>query len=348
MDGSKPMNERVTEAKPSAELARRSHGLIDLTEPRLGSAVVFASDDFFAPKERLIDPRPPVFIADKYDDHGKWMDGWESRRKRNAGHDHAIVRLGRPGRIRLIDIDTSHFTGNFPPAASIAACQSTAEHPDDGADWREIVPSMALSGDAHHLVEVADDGICSHLRLDIYPDGGIARLRVFGEVHRDWTGQDPDAVIDLAAMENGGRAIAWADAHYGNPNYIVAPGRGRDMGDGWETRRRREPGNDWIIVALGHPGRIGRAVVDTAHYKGNYPDRCSIQGARVAGGTVESLTTQSMFWPTLLAEQPLSADHEHAFDQEIADIGPVSHVRLNIFPDGGVSRLRLYGTIVGS
>ncbi len=339
------MNERVMEAKPNAELACRTRGLIDLTEPRLGARVVFASDDFFAPKERLIDPRPPVFIADKYDDHGKWMDGWESRRKRSAGHDHAIVRLGRPGRVHLIDIDTSHFTGNYPPAASIAACLCAADEVDDGADWREIVPSMPLTGDSHHLVEVADDGICSHLRLDIYPDGGVARLRVFGEVHRDWSAQDRHAVVDLAAMENGGRALAWADAHYGNPNYILAPGRGKDMGDGWETRRRREPGNDWIIVALGHAGRVGRVIVDTAHYKGNYPDRCSIQGAAVTGGTVGSMTTQSMFWPTLLAEQKLNPDSEHAFEAEVTDIGPVSHVRLNIFPDGGISRLRLFGTI---
>ena len=340
------MSEAGIPAQPSAELARLSRGLVDLTQPRLGTRVVFATDDFFAAKERMIDPGPPVFYPERYDENGKWMDGWESRRKRDPGHDYAVVRLAQPGRIRVVDIDTSHFTGNYPPAASLEACLSEAEQPDEAAGWREIVPSTSLKGDAHHVIEVGDEGVWSHLRLNIYPDGGVARLRVFGEVHRDWAGQDPDQVLDLAAVENGGRALAWSDAHYGDPNFILAPGRGVNMGDGWETRRRREPGNDWIIVALGHPGRIARAVVDTAHYKGNYPDRASIQGALVTAGTIESLTTQSMFWETLLPAQKLAADSEHSFEAELADIGPVSHVRLNIFPDGGVSRLRLFGRIV--
>ena len=339
------MSESGIPGAASEELAALSRGLVDLPQPRLGTRVVFASDDFFAPKERVIDPGPPMFYPGRYDDHGKWMDGWESRRKRGPGYDHAVLRLGHPGRLRVIDIDTSHFTGNYPPAASIDACLSAAEHPGAEAAWREIVPSTSLNGNSHHLLRLEGDDVWSHLRLNIYPDGGVARLRVFGEVHCEWSGQNPEEVIDLAAVENGGRALAWSDAHYGDPNFILAPGRGVNMGDGWETRRRREPGNDWIIVALGHSGRVESLLIDTAHYKGNFPDRCSIQGALVTAGTIDALATQSMFWESLLPEQKMAADAEHEFQAEVADIGPISHVRLNVIPDGGVSRLRLYGKI---
>jgi allantoicase len=314
----------------------------DLAQPRLGGAAIHATDDFFAPKDRLIEPGPAVFIPGKYDDNGKWMDGWESRRRRGPGHDHCTVRLGCPGIIKGVDIDTSHFTGNYPPAASLEACRSER---DPGADaaWVEILPATGLTGNAHHYRAIEDDRIWTHVRLHIYPDGGVARLRVYGQVHREWSDGDKTQIVDLAALENGGRAIACNDRHYGTPQNLLAPGRATFMGDGWETRRRREPGHDWAILALGHRGLIRRIEVDTAHFKGNYPDRCSIQAADVEGGTEESLVTQSMFWPALLAEQKLDMDKVHSFEAEIAKIGPVTHVRLNIIPDGGVSRLRLWG-----
>ncbi|MDF2366110.1 allantoicase [Sneathiella sp.] len=317
---------------------------IDLASSRLGAEVTFATDDFFADKARLIDPAPPVFIADKYDENGKWMDGWESRRKREEGYDHCIIRLGLPGVLHGVDIDTSHFTGNFPPSASIDACLVEGE-PGPDTEWMEILPAVGLKGDSHHLHAIPDSRTWSHLRLNIYPDGGIARLRVYGQVQCNWDKRDPDEMVDLAALVNGGRGIAASDEHYGTPSQILAPGRGINMGDGWETRRRREPGNDWALISLGHPGVISKIDVDTAHFKGNYPDRCSIQAALVAGGTEESLVTQSMFWKTLLPEQKLEMDALHSFEKEVADIGLVSHIRLNIIPDGGISRLRLFGRI---
>ena len=317
---------------------------INLASPRLGTEVISATDDFFADKSRLINPAPPVFIADKYDENGKWMDGWESRRKRGEGHDHCIIRLGLLGIIHGVNIDTSHFTGNFPPSASIDACLIEGD-PDEKTDWTEILPAVALKGDSHHLHAIGDNRNWSHLRLNIYPDGGIARLRVYGEVQCNWEKRDPDELVDLAALVNGGRGFAASDQHYGSPSQILAPGRGINMGDGWETRRRREPGNDWALIALGHPGIISKIEVDTAHFKGNYPDRCSIQGALVAGGTEDSLVTQSMFWKMLLPEQKLEMDAIHPFEKEIIDIGPISHIRLNIIPDGGISRLRLFGRI---
>ncbi|RKP54702.1 allantoicase [Pararobbsia silviterrae] len=319
---------------------------VNLADPRLGAEAIATSDDFFAPMSRMLNPEPAVFIPGKYDDHGKWMDGWESRRKRVAGYDWCIVKLARAGIVKGFDIDTSHFTGNYPPAASIEACRlADGQTPDASTPWTEIVPSRGLQGNSHHYVEVDAPDAFTHLRVNIYPDGGIARLRVYGQPLVDWTHADRSALIDLASMENGAYIVGTNNQHFGLASTLLMPGRGVNMGDGWETRRRREPGNDWCIVALAHPGVIKRVVVDTAHFKGNFPDRCALQAAHVTGGTDSSLITQSMFWPTLLDEQKLQMDHEHTFEAALAALGPVTHVRFNIFPDGGVSRLRLFGQI---
>ena len=316
---------------------------VNLASARLGAAAVSATDEFFAPKDRMLADAPAVFIADKYDDHGKWMDGWETRRRRDGGRDHCIVKLAWPGIIHGLDIDTSHFTGNYPPAASIEACMSEAE-PADDADWVTLQPAMSLAGNSHHFAAVERAGPFNWLRVNMFPDGGIARLRVYGEPWCDWSARDRNAVHELTALENGGRIVAYNNAHYGSPWALLAPGRGADMGDGWETRRRREPGNDWIIVQLGAPGEIERIEVDTAHFKGNFPESCSIQAAMVEDGTDQSVITQSMFWEELLIRSQLGADSIHQFDgNAIAVLGPISHLRLNIFPDGGVSRLRLFG-----
>ena len=204
------------------------HRYIDLAQPRLGAEVIAASDDFFAPKERLISPAEPVFIPDRYDEHGKWMDGWESRRKRVAGHDYCIVRLC-PGVIHGVAIDTSHFTGNYPPHASLDVCTSAAA-PDESTRWRELVPKTRLNGDARHFLEIDDPGIWTHVRLNIYPDGGVARLRVYGVAHFDWSRIEPGEWVDLAAMERGGRALDSNDMHYGHMSNLIAPGPGINMG----------------------------------------------------------------------------------------------------------------------
>jgi allantoicase len=318
---------------------------VNLADPRLGAQALEASDDFFAPKERMLDPEPAVFIPGKYDDHGKWMDGWETRRKRTTGYDWCIVKLARAGVIKGLDIDTSHFTGNYPPAASVEGAYVREGEPSAAPQWVEIVPSTSLNGDSHHYVDVTSGMACTHLRVNIYPDGGIARLRVYGQPQVDWNGASRTELFNLAAMENGAYVVAANNQHYGLASNILMPGRGSNMGDGWETRRRREPGNDWAIIALAQPGIIRKIEVDTAHFKGNYPDRCSIQAARVTGGTDSSLVTQAMFWPVLLGEQKLQMDKQHDFESELAALGPVTHVRLNVIPDGGVSRLRLWGTL---
>ena len=313
------------------------HAWIQLEQPRLGTRVTYATDEFFAAKERLIDAHAPVFIDDKYDDHGKWMDGWESRRKRIPGHDHCVVRLGIPGVVHGVDIDTSHFTGNFPPQASIEACVSEEDVP--AGDWTEILPRTELQGDAHHFLPIDSREVWTHLRLNIYPDGGVARLRVYGEIRPDL--DDTGSSIDLFALENGGRAIACSDEHYGSMHNLNIAGRGINMGDGWETARRRGPGNDWVIVALGTPGEIESVEIDTAHFKGNYPDRVSLEATCAEAGA--SIDNDNEEWQSLLPEQKLEMDKQHEFAAQLNAPGPISHVRMSIYPDGGVSRLRLFG-----
>jgi len=332
---------------PPAQLPEWAARAVDLASPRLGAQALFASDAFFAPLERMLDPAPAVFYPGRYDDNGKWMDGWESRRKRHAGHDWALIRLGVRGTIRGFDVDTSHFTGNYPPAVSIDACVSASDALDalQAASWSEVLPPSALGPNSHHLLESVSREAWTHLRVNIFPDGGIARLRVYGQPVGGLEAAGA-GLVDLLAMTNGGRALSWNDASFGSAvSNLLLPGRGLSMGDGWETRRRREPGTDWCVLELGAPGIVERIEVDTAFFKGNYPDRCSLQAACLGGGSDPSITTQSMFWPLLLPEQPLSMDAVHEFGEQVLALGPISHVRFNIFPDGGVSRLRLWGRV---
>jgi allantoicase len=204
-----------------------------------------------------------------------------------------------------------------------------------------------LEQDNHHLHEIHDTGVYSHVRLNIYPDGGVARLRIYGEPQCDWEKCSENEIFDLAALEYGGRAVACSNQAFGSSMLNLSmPGRGINMRDGWETVRRRIPGNEWVILALGHPGEIKAIELDTAHYKGNYPDRASVQGGLTRGDTVDSLVTQSMFWKELLPEQKLEMDAVHRFENELQEIGPITHVRVNVIPDGGLSRVRIHGHIV--
>ena len=319
-------------------MTHRFHRWIALEHPRLGTRVSFATDEFFAAKERLIDPAPPVFRDGVYDDHGKWMDGWESRRRRTPGHDYCVVRLGVPGIVHGVNVDTRHFTGNYPPEVSIEACVSRDDVPEDG--WETVLARTPIDGDADNLFDIENEQVITHLRLSIFPDGGVARLRIYGEVVADFTGVN--GYVDLLAVENGGRAIACSDEHYGSMHNLNAPGRGINMGDGWETARRRGPGNDWVIVALGAAATIERAEVDTGHFKGNYPDRVSLEAGCFDDDA--AACDAAAEWRTLLPESKLKMDQQHYFES-LQPLGDVTHVRMSIYPDGGVSRLRLFGKV---
>lgn len=321
-------------------------GLVNLADASLGAMVLSVSDEFFAPGERMLNPEAPVFYPQRYDEHGKWMDGWESRRRRGPGHDWAVIRLALPGQLRGVDMDTQFFTGNYPLAASLEACFSPEQEPDARTLWTTVVPATPLQGNSHHWQRINHAGIFTHLRLNLLPDGGMARLRVYGVVHVDSRTLPPDTELELSGLMYGGREVAWNDSHYGTPMNLLKPGRGRDMGDGWETRRRREPGFDWCILRLGLTGTVTRIEIDTAHFKGNYPQRFSLQAALLAEDQpAASIVAQSQFWPVLLDEQPLSADAVHAWIDGVQHLGSVNYLRLNIVPDGGISRLRAWGKV---
>ena len=322
--------------------------LIDLASEKLGGSVLFANDDFFAAKENLIKPAPPVWKEGVYTDDGKWMDGWETRRRRSPRleeeYDWCVIRLGMPGEIKGVVVDTAFFRGNFPSHCSLDACEIS-----DAADltllgdaaWREVLPVSELAGDSRNEFKIDSAGRFTHVRFRIYPDGGVARLRVHGNVIPDWKELIArNSQIDLASAENGGNVIAASDEFFGHRQNLIMPGLSRDMSDGWETRRRRGPGHDWCIIRLGAPGRLERIEIDTSYFRGNYPESFSLEGGISETGTMES--TQ---WRTLLPETKLQPHTRHLFSNEVAELGEISHVRLNIFPDGGVSRVRLFGRI---
>ena len=320
-------------------------GLLDLADRRLGGEALLTSDDFFAGCENLLEPGRGVFKPDLYTERGKWMDGWESRRRRSPGHDWAILRLGVPGVIRGLDIDTNHFLGNHAPYASVEACQApadaTPEQLRDELAWTELLPQSPLLRGSQNLFAVGSDQTWTHLRLSIYPDGGVARFRAYGEARPDWerlaaTGAD----VDLAAAVHGGRAIACSDMFFSPMNNLLLPFPASDMGGGWESRRRRGPGEDWVVIELGTPGVVRQAVVDTAFFKGNFPPRCMLDGLYWPQAPVASLV-HSDAWQPLLEHGALGADRAHTF-RGLAE-RPVTHVRLRIAPCGGVSRLRLLG-----
>lgn len=290
--------------------------LVDLASERLRGAVLSATDDFFAPKENLLKPGPPVFIPGKYVDTGKWMDGWETRRHRAPDHDWCLVRLGAPGIIRGLVVDTAHFTGNFPEKCSVEASA-------DQESWTEILPPSLLRGDAQNLFAIDDPHRYTHLRLHIYPDGGVARLRVHGDVVPETLGD----FIDLAAVENGGSVIEASDMFFGSRHNLISPGRATGMHDGWETRRSRGEHHDWCLIQLGAYGVIKRIEVDTLHFKGNFPESCELE----TEGGVE-----------ILRRTPLSAHSLHVFEKEVM-LAAAGRVRFRIYPDGGVSRLRIWG-----
>ena len=317
---------------------------VNLAEERLGSKVLFATDDFFAEKENLIKSGRGNFIEDKYTERGKWMDGWESRRKRDSGHDYCTVKLGLSGVIRGVDIDTNHFLGNHPPQASLEACCIDGE-PNETTKWTEVLGQSPLDPGSQNLYEVKSDERWTHVRLHIYPDGGVARLRVYGDVSVDFNELKDKSEIDLVAIENGGHAVTCNDMFFSHKDNLIVPGRGVNMGDGWETKRRREPGHDWVVLRLGAPGIVNKILVDTAHFKGNYPDSCMIEGINLAGQEEPDFHKAQLEWKNLLPQTKLSADNEHAFSSEVQSIGPVTHVRMNIYPDGGISRLRLVGEL---
>jgi allantoicase len=331
--------------------------LADLASARVGGRAVATNDDFFAAKANLIKAEAPIFVPGKYTSRGKWMDGWESRRRRTPGHDWCVVALGIRGVLHGVNVSTRFFTGNFPSHCSIDALDATVLKKDalrfsGGSAKRsnrpdpfvEILQKSPLQGDGDNLLAIDDRRPWTHVRLNIFPDGGVARLRAYGEAAIDWTAvARAKRTVDLASILNGGLVLGASDMHFGARDNMIMPGRARNMGDGWETRRRRGPGYDWAVVRLGTTGLVSRVELDTNYFIGNYPERASLEGCLAPGATLDTLA--SARWFELLPETKLRPNFRHIFSNELRPASPLSHVRLNIFPDGGVSRLRIHGTV---
>lgn len=329
-----------------------SDDLPNLASERLGAVALWASDDFFAEKENLLRDRPAEWREHAYTDRGKWMDGWESRRKRAIGpnvHDEAIVRLAMAGVIRSIVVDTAFFRGNFPEQCAIDGTTSregtlVAHLLRESTEWIEIVPRSTLRGDHKNVFEVKSPIAFTHLRLRIFPDGGVARLRVHGAPAADWSRTSGAAsAIDLAALEHGAEVLSCSDMFFGPKHNLIQPGRARDMSDGWETKRRRgvdERTHDWVLVRLAGQGMIDRLEIDTAFFLGNFPDTALVEGC---DGDPESAP-----FTTVLDRTELMGHTRHFFSSELAMRGPFTHLRMKVFPDGGVSRLRAFGRLTES
>ena len=308
--------------------------LPDLASRRLGGSVVAANDELFAERENLIKPEAPVYSTYTFGHKGQVYDGWETRRRREPGHDHAIVRLGVPGVVRGVVVDTAFFKGNSPPEVSVEGTGVEGyPSPDElvAADWVELVPRSPVKGDTQNPFPVDAPLRCTHVRLSIYPDGGVARLRVHGEAMPDPRFLATGA-LDLAALANGGVVTGCSNMFYSSPTNLISPGEARVMGEGWETARRRDDGNDWVEFTLAGPGVPRLAELDTSHFVGNAPGWASLRGRDGAGG-----------WAQLLDRTRLQPDTRHLFRLEGAPEG--SAVRLAVFPDGGLARVRLYGEL---
>lgn len=326
--------------------------LPDLASRALAGSVVYANDELFAERENLIKPGRAVFSTEDFGHKGKVYDGWETRRRREPGHDYAVVRLGVPGVVRGVCVDTAWFKGNYPPFASVEGA-SVDGYPAtsdlEAAEWVTLVEKSDLAGDADNYFEVADDRRFTHVRLSIYPDGGVARFRVHGLPQPDprlLTG-----TIDLAALEHGGDVVDCSNMFFSSPLQLLQPGRASTMGDGWENARRRDDGHDHVTVRLAARGQVRRVEIDTSYYVGNSAGWARLSGVDASGGGLGQVGDRgeagdlgnTAGWEELIPRTRLQPDTRHFF--RVPSDTPVTHVRLDVYPDGGLARLRVHGEI---
>ncbi len=317
-----------------------THGLIDLAQPRLGTKIIYKTDDFFASANRLISPTTPVFKEGVFDKHGKWMDGWESRRKRTSGHDYVVLKLGKPGKILKVDVDTSHFNGNQPSMISLEGTYSQSNKTHD-LKWSPIISKVRVRANSNHFFKVNNKKNFTHIKFNIFPDGGVARLRLYGSIAK--SNKFRNKRINLASLLDGASVIACNNEHFGKAENILAPGKAKNMGDGWETRRRRDKGHDWLILSSIDGSAIDKIEISTHHFKGNFPSHCSLQAAYLTSKNSKQIVSSSKKWRYLLKNTKLLPNKTHAFKNSLMKKERINHIRINIFPDGGISRFRIFG-----
>jgi len=317
-----------------------TNGLIDLAQPRLGTKIIYKTDDFFASAKRIISPTIPIFKEDVFDKNGKWMDGWESKRKRTPGHDYIILKLGKPGSISKIDVDTSYFNGNQPAMISVEGAYSHLNKINK-LKWISILTKKKTKANSHHFFSVKKKKIFTHIKFNIFPDGGVARLRLYGSIGK--SEKFKNKKINLASLLEGASVIACNNEHFGKAENILAPGKAKNMGDGWETRRRRNKGNDWLILNCIAGSFIDKIEISTHHFKGNFPSHCSLQAAYLLSKSSKQIVKSSNKWKYLLKNTRLMPNKTHLFKNSLMKTEKVNHIRINIFPDGGISRFRIFG-----
>jgi|TARA_B110000003_G_C16524863_1_gene486530 allantoicase len=319
-----------------------TNGLIDLAQPRLGSKVIFKTDDFFAPANRIIDPKKPVFKDGLFTKDGKWMDGWESRRKRTSGHDYLIIKLGKPGSIKKVDIDTSFFNGNQPSMISLEGCNSKSKSIKN-LKWKTIINKKRTKANSHHFFTISSKLVFTHIKFNIFPDGGVARLRLYGSISKK-ENNFKNKIINLASLLNGSSVIACNNEHFGKAENILAPGIAKNMGDGWETRRRRSKGYDWVILNTVKGNKISKIEISTHHFKGNFPSHCSLQATFISSEkSSSSIVKDSNKWKFLMNKVSLSSNKTHIFKNRLMKNNKINFIKINIFPDGGISRFKIFG-----
>ncbi len=317
--------------------------MINLADPRIGSKIIFKTDDFFAAAHRILKTDIPVFKDGLFDKHGKWMDGWETRRRRSKGYDYLVLKLGKPGKIFDIDIDTSHFNGNQPTHASLEGCFSRSK-PNKKTKWTRLLGKKKLGPNKNHNFKSQNKSTFNYIRLNIFPDGGVARLRLYGKIEIDKKTIN-NKNINLTSVLNGASIVGCNNEHFGRAENIIAPGKGKNMGDGWETRRSRGKNFDWLIIKFGKPGLIKKLEIDTHHFKGNYPDSCSIQTAIINKDLSNNLIVKnSKNWKFILNKSKLSPHKKHVFKKFLIKRNKENYLKINIYPDGGISRIRAFGS----
>jgi allantoicase len=318
-----------------------TNGLIDLAQPRLGTKIIYKTDDFFASANRIISPITPVFKEGVFDNNGKWMDGWESRRKRTLGNDYIILKLGKPGKISKVDVDTSHFNGNQPAMVSVEGAYSNSNKINQ-LKWKPLLSKKKTKANSHHFFNLNSKRIFTHIKFNIFPDGGVARLRLYGSIAK--SNSFKNKRINLASLLDGASVIACNNEHFGKAENILAPGKAKNMGDGWETRRRRSKGYDWLILNSIDGKEIDKIEISTHHFKGNFPNHCSLQGSFIPySRSSKKIVSSSNSWKYLLKNAKLSANKVHTFKNTLMKKEKINFIKISIFPDGGISRFKIFG-----
>lgn len=320
----------------------------DVVGEKLGGAVVACLNEWFAEAANLIKPKAPIRDATRFVHAGAWYDGWETRRHNTEEADWAIIKAGVAlAQIAGCEVDTAFFNGNHAPHILVEGANFALEEaPQDWAsasvNWEPIIEKTECGPSQKHFF-VRESGLTSqnytHFRLRMYPDGGIARFRLYGVV-LPVPPKDKCEILDFALVKNGGVAVQVSDQHFGSADNLLLPGRGHDMSDGWETKRSRTPGHvDWVVIKLGALTTIKNIVVDTAHFRGNFPQKINVKGYK----GLQPPAFDSQEWSLLVPDSKTGPDAEHEYD--IEDTSSYSHVLLTIIPDGGVKRVRVNGCL---